>query len=161
MSVDNPAEFAGARKPPPKSSSGSAAVGRARSNRRARSVDSDHEWLDQDAGPLVRGFALTRGKPQPDGTLFDLLSYVLATGNINPSETVYLQPEHKKILTLTAEPISVAELASKVDLALGVVRVLLADLAELGAISTYRPPPADEVPQDDLLQAVINGLQAL
>lgn len=137
-------------------------VGRARSaGRRGREIDPHHEWLDQEAGPLVRAFALTRGRPQPDGTLFDLLSYVLSTGRINPSETVFLQPEHRKILNLTEDPISVAELASKVDLAIGVVRVLLADLAEVGAISTYRPPPADELPQDDLLQAVINGLQAL
>jgi Protein of unknown function (DUF742) len=131
-----------------------------RSRVRRRELDSDHEWFDGEAGPLVRAFALTRGRSQPDGNVFDLLSYVVTTGR-NAANSGYLQPEHNRILDLAADAISVAELASRVDLALGVVRVLLADLAEAGAIETYRPPPADELPHDDLLQAVINGLQSL
>jgi hypothetical protein len=130
-----------------------------RSRVRRRELDSDHEWFDGEAGPLVRAFALTRGRSLPDGKRFDLLSYVVSTGRENNNG--YLQPEHRRMLELAADAISVAELASRMDLAVGVVRVLLADLAEVAAIETYRPPPADELPQDDLLQAVINGLQSL
>jgi len=132
-----------------------------RSRTRRREFAPDHEWLDGEAGPLVRAFALTRGRPQPEGTLFDLLSYVVVAKRIKTKNNGYLQPEHHRILDFASEAISVAELASRMDLALGVVRVLLADLADVGAIETYRPPPADEIPHDDLLQAVINGLQSL
>src|SRR5262245_23001846 len=97
-----------------------------RSRVRRRELDSDHEWFDGEAGPLVRAFALTRGRSQPDGKLFDLLSYVVATGR--ETNNGYLQPEHKRILDLAGDALSVAELASRMDLALGVVRVLLADL---------------------------------
>lgn len=119
-----------------------------------------HDWLDHDAGPVVRPYAMTQGRVAPEGCEFDLLAFVVAT----MSETVTpftLQPEHHAIVDATWEPTSVVELASKLDLSIGVVRVLLGDLRSAGLISLYEPPAASLSLDVDVLKAVVNGLRAL
>lgn len=114
-----------------------------------------HDWLDDDAGPLVRSYALTGGRAGP-GAGLELMTYVVAAPFAVQRSTIHLQPEHHAILARARDPVSVAELASHLGLALAVVRVLLADLIDAGAISTVAPgTPLD----DDVLQAVIHGLR--
>jgi hypothetical protein len=74
---------------------------------------------------------------------------------------LFLQPEHQAILDRADRPVSVAELASFVDLAVGVVRVLLGDLLQQGLISMYEPPSGAHRPGEDVLKAVVNGLRSL
>jgi len=119
-----------------------------------------HDWLDHDAGPVVRPYAVTRGRVAPSGSEFDLLAFVVATmpdTALSPS----LQPEHHAIVGAAWEPTSVVELASKLDLSIGVVRVLLGDLRSAGLISLYEPPAASQPHDVDVLKAVVNGLRAL
>jgi Protein of unknown function (DUF742) len=127
---------------------------------RAGGGTDPHDWLDAEAGPLVRSFAMTGGRARSGAGTFDLLAYVVATEPV-PSLTRMLQPEHRKILANTAFPISVAELASHVDLPLGVVRVLLGDLLEFDAIAIHEPDVAQYLPEDDVLKAVIHALRTL
>jgi hypothetical protein len=119
----------------------------------------DYTWFDRDAGPLVRSFALTGGRAR-SGTTFDLLAYVVATDSAQ-SVIWQTQPEHRAILARAAAPISLAELASEVDLPLGVVRVLLGDLVELEAIAIQEPPANAGLPNDNVLKAVIHALRTL
>ena len=72
-----------------------------------------------------------------------------------------LQPEHHAIVAAAWEPISVVELASTLDLSIGVIRVLLGDLRSAGLISMYEPPAASQPHDVDVLKAVVNGLRAL
>ncbi|WP_305789174.1 DUF742 domain-containing protein [Symbioplanes lichenis] len=119
-----------------------------------------HDWLDHDAGPVVRPYAMTQGRVAPAGTDFDLLAFVVATipdGPLPPA----LQPEHHALVGAAWEPTSVVELASKLDLSIGVVRVLLGDLRSAGLISLYEPPAASQPHDVDVLKAVVNGLRAL
>lgn len=117
-------------------------------------------WFDRDAGPVVRPYAVTRGRVAPSGGEFDLVAFVVATRPGMPSPP-HLQPEHHAIIAACWEPVSVVELASRLDLSIGVVRVLLGDLRSAGLISLYEPPAASQ-PQDlDVLKAVVNGLRAL
>jgi len=44
------------------------------------------------------------------------------------------------VLQLARAPTTVADIASDVDLALGVVRIILADLRELGLVTIVNPP---------------------
>jgi hypothetical protein len=119
-----------------------------------------HDWLDNDAGPVVRPYAMTRGRVASDGGEFDLVAFVVAAmPGLPPSP--HLQPEHHAIIAASWEPISVVELASKLDLAIGVVRVLLGDLRSAGLISLYEPPAASQPHDVDVLKAVVNGLRAL
>lgn len=114
-------------------------------------------WIDDAAGPLVRSFALTGGRGRPKNDAFDLLTYVVTTDEAANMRRM-LHPEQRAIVDRARTPASVAEIASYVDLPVGVVRVLLSDLAERGAITTVDSHP---VPDDDLLKAVIRGLQSL
>lgn len=119
-----------------------------------------HDWLDRDAGPVVRPYAVTQGRVAPTGGEFDLLAFVVATMPSLPPAP-HLQPEHHAIIAACWEPVSVVEIASKLDLSVGVVRVLLGDLRSVGLVSLYEPPAASQ-PQDlDVLKAVVNGLRAL
>jgi hypothetical protein len=121
---------------------------------------ASHHWLDRDAGPVVRPYALTQGRVAPAATEFDLVAFVVATmPELPPSP--HLQPEHHAIMAACWEPISVVELASKLDLSIGVVRVLLSDLRSAGLISLYEPPAASQGHDVDVLKAVVNGLRAL
>ena len=119
-----------------------------------------HDWLDSDAGPVVRPYAMTQGRVAPDGGEFDLVAFVVATaGDVEAGAR--MQPEHHAIVAASWEPISVVELASQLDLSIGVVRVLLGDLRSAGLISLYEPPAASQPHDVDVLKAVVNGLRAL
>jgi hypothetical protein len=119
-----------------------------------------HDWLDYDAGPVVRPYAMTQGRVAPSGDEFDLVAFVVsAVPDLGPMPG--LQPEHHAIVAAAWEPISVVELASGLDLSIGVVRVLLGDLRSAGLISLYQPPAASQPHDVDVLKAVVNGLRAL
>jgi Protein of unknown function (DUF742) len=123
---------------------------------------AQHDWLDDDAGPVVRPYAVTGGRVRPVTGGFDLLAFVLAApGATTSPDAERLEPEHRAILAMAREPVSVAELAAGLNLVVGVVRVLLGDLLAAGLIAMHEPSTAASFPDDDILQAVVNGLRAL
>jgi Protein of unknown function (DUF742) len=118
-----------------------------------------HDWLDGEAGPVVRPYTMTGGRVRPEAGAFDLVAFVVAVEL--PSATDQMQPEHRAILLRAQEPVSVAELAAHLDLALGVVRVLLGDLLAAGLIAMNQPPASPRFPHDDMLKAVVHGIRSL
>lgn len=120
--------------------------------------DDGPAWWDHEAGPLVRPYMVTGGRVQPIAPDLDLITHVVAISSL-ATETP--SPEHQAILALTQEPRPVAEIAGRVDLPLGVVRVLLSDLLQANLVARYDPPSPDDLPDIDTLQAVIHGLRAL
>ncbi|TDB75153.1 DUF742 domain-containing protein [Micromonospora sp. KC723] len=125
---------------------------------RAEPPGPQHEWLDGAAGPVVRPYTLTGGRVRPSFDGFDLVAFVLAVGN--PTGQPGLQPEHRRLVELARRPAAVADLAADLDLAVGVVRVLLGDLLARGLVSVHEPPAA-ALPDNDILKAVVSGLRAL
>ncbi|MGH3326685.1 MAG: DUF742 domain-containing protein [Streptomycetales bacterium] len=121
---------------------------------------SGGEWLDDDAGPLVRPYALTHGRTRPTREGFELIALVVAAATTTFAP-VGFGPEHLSILTLCSQPLSVAEVAARLNLPLGVVRVLLGDLLDHGMIAVRQPTPADHLPDERVLKEVIHGLEAL
>ena len=109
--------------------------------------------------PVVRPYALVRGRTKPAGDRLDVISmaYSLRVSVPDPSE---LEPEHLALLQRCAVPMSVAELASGLDLPLGVVRVLLADLRERELVRIDRPAQ-ERVTDIRLLREVADGLRRL
>jgi Protein of unknown function (DUF742) len=119
-------------------------------------------WVDREAGPVVRPYAVTGGRTEPaGGQVLDLVAVVVAAGQASGGEPLELAPEHRGILGLCVRPITVADVASDTGLPLGVVRVLLADLIEQGWISVLPQRPPGEQPSPELLREVLNGLNAL
>ncbi|MEO3746316.1 DUF742 domain-containing protein [Plantactinospora sp. B5E13] len=123
-------------------------------------ADPDHEWLDAEAGPVVRPYTVTGGRVEPASGRFDLMAFVVADP---PSDdgTQPPQPEQRAIIAMAQQPVAVADLAADLDLPVGVVRVLLGDMLTNGLISMYEPPASRQFPDDDILKAVVNGLRAL
>ncbi len=124
------------------------------------SSTDDHDWLDDDAGPVVRPYTLTGGRSRPATGHLDLLTYVEAL-YAPEADLVHLQPEHREILAIARTALSVAEIAARLDLPVGVVRVLIGDLLQESLVSTFESSAAVRPPDESILQAVIDGLRAL
>ena len=120
---------------------------------------NDERWLDADAGPVVRPYALTQGRTRHAGASFDVVATVTATRAI--ADPSFLAPEHVSVLRLARAPTTVADIASGVDLPLGVVRIILADLRELGLVAIRTPSGMAERIDEHTLREVLNGLRAL
>jgi hypothetical protein len=119
-------------------------------------------WVDHEAGPVVRPYAVTGGRTEPaGGQVLDLVAVVVASGQAARGEPPELAPEHRGILGLCSRPITVADVASDTGLPLGVVRVLLADLIEQGWVGVLPQRPPGEQPSPELLREVLNGLNSL
>ena len=121
---------------------------------------NDERWLDAEAGPVVRPYALTQGRTRHTGESFDLVATVMATAAAL-TEPAALAPEHMSVLQLAQAPTTVADIASDVDLPLGVVRIILADLRELGLVAIRRPVVMAERVDKHTLREVLNGLRGL
>jgi hypothetical protein len=126
-------------------------------------VSSGGKWRRRDSGPVVRPYAVTGGRTQPaEGETLDLITVVVATGRpASADDYPRLAPEHRRILGLCGQQVTVADLAADTGLPVGVVRVLLADLILQGAITVVRQRPAGQPTGNDVLQEILNGLRAL
>jgi hypothetical protein len=130
-------------------------------------TSGDERWLDRDAGPVVRPYALTRGRTRSGGADLGLIDLVVAVGFdlVVAVGSPYLElrrlgPEHKRLLSLCRRPVTVADLASEIDLPLGVVRVLLGDLREVGLVSVVGSGNGP-TPEESVMRSVLDGLRAL
>jgi hypothetical protein len=117
-------------------------------------------WLDREAGPVVRPYAVTKGRTRPaGGTSFGLIDLVVAS-DLPPPPGSRLTSEHHRILERCLYPVTVVDLASDVDLPVGVVRVLLGDLRQDQMIRILATPRG-RVTSEHLLKDVLAGLRAL
>jgi hypothetical protein len=119
----------------------------------------DERWLDEEAGPVVRPYAMTGGRVQSAAGELDLLAHVTAVRRDGP-EPAGLGPEHRALLAAADEPVSVVEAAARLDLGVPVIRVLLGDLLAAGLVNLHQPPGLNHMPDEDVLKAVVNGLRA-
>jgi hypothetical protein len=121
---------------------------------------SGDRWLDRDAGPVVRPYALTMGRTLPNsGASFGLIDLVVAISE-RPSEHFRPGPEHRRILSLCRRPTPIVDLTSELDLPVGVVRVLLGDLTSVGMLRVL-PTQKKPVTDQGLLRMVLDGLESL
>jgi hypothetical protein len=120
-------------------------------------------WVDREAGRVVRPYALTGGRTDPaGGAVLDLISVVVAAGPPPAAAASRrLNPEHRKLIGLCQEPMTVADAAADMALPLGVVRVLLADLIQQKLITLQPRRTARPQTNPDLLREVLNGLRSL
>jgi len=110
----------------------------------------------------VRPYAVTGGRTEPaDGEVLDLIAVVVATGLPTGPEAERSSPEHRRLLALCEQQITVADLAADTALPVGVVRVLIADLTLQGAVTVVRQRPTDQRSEKNVLQEILDGLRAL
>jgi Protein of unknown function (DUF742) len=112
-------------------------------------------WFDEDAGPLVRAYAVTGGRTQASQFL-EMVTLVVTVSARDVSG-----PEYREILHHCRQPLSVAEVAAVVDLPLGAAKVLISDLIERGALIA-RSPDRESLSLDrQLIRTVIDGIRRL
>jgi hypothetical protein len=123
-----------------------------------------HDLYDEDVvedARVVRPYALTRGRTRPGRSDLRLEALVRGVVGIeDPSST----PERRRILErATSSILSVAELSAHLSLPLGVVRVLVGDLADEGlvVVHTGSPSAAPAATQLKVLESVLNGISSL
>lgn len=105
-----------------------------------------------------RLYVITGGRPaSTKRSAIDLVSLVVALVGPDPMTP----PEQAAILRLCDSPLSVAEVSAYLRLPVSVVKVLLADLLDRGSVQVRGPVPIAVLPDRELLEAVINGLQRL
>jgi hypothetical protein len=125
--------------------------------------DTDAAAADRPDEPAVEGgtlrpFLLTDGRVATDDGI--ALETQVVTTDSGCDCAGELGFERRDILTLCREPLSVAEIAARLSLHLGVVRVLVGDLAGEGHLSVHLPN-ADAPTDVDTLLRVIRGLRAI
>lgn len=128
---------------------------------------TSHSPGDEEAS-TVRPYAVTGGRVSAANV--DLPMEALVTSSLDVKTSKGLTPEKKKILALAAGTYqSVAELSAHTRLPLGVVRVLVTDLAESHYLTIHTGGTAQDstthTAEGDislsLLESVLDGIAAL
>ncbi len=83
-----------------------------------------------------------------------------SVADIEPEQDPKLGPEHLRLLDGCRVPIAVADLASDLDLPLGVVRILIADLREHRLVNVRQPAPSG-LSDIGILKEVADALRRL
>lgn len=121
---------------------------------------SRESWFDEDAGPIGRLYAVTRGRTGRGRPELDMLTLVAANrfGGLRRTE-----PEYAEILRLSREPQSIAELAARLRLPLASTKVLVGDLVDDGLLEFRKPVLDQDTDAADIgvLRALLRGIQAL
>ncbi|WP_431782207.1 DUF742 domain-containing protein [Streptomyces chumphonensis] len=115
---------------------------------------------EPEAAELVRPYVITDGRGLPEDDRFSLITLVTASAD-HEQRMARLSPEKRAVLELCGGGyLSVAEIAGHMRLPVGVVKILLSDLADGGYLVTRAPAPRATLVDRQLLQEVLDGLQA-
>jgi hypothetical protein len=117
-------------------------------------------WYDDAAGPLVRPYAVTRGRTIGAGRELDMLTLVVTAVTTVPLRRT--DREYSEILRLCHVPQSVAEVSAVLKLPLAVTKILIGDLISDGHLIFRAPARTDSGPGDlSVLRAVLDGIRKL
>ena len=114
------------------------------------------------AAALVRPYARTGGRTRPVRYL-DLEALVHTSANGRDAlGSPQLSPEHVTVIQLARGTVSVAEIAARISVPLGVARVIIADMVDLGLVEVMKTSAAEGDERDPaFLRRVLSGLQRL
>ncbi|MEU4800978.1 DUF742 domain-containing protein [Actinosynnema sp. NPDC023587] len=113
-----------------------------------------------ESGSLVRPYTRTGGRTRPD---YDLaIEALVSTSERGLERDAAVLPEHRSICGLCTDTRSVAEVAAHLRLPLGVVRVLIGDMASMGLVLIHQGGlVVGDRPSIEFLERVLSGLRRL
>lgn len=118
----------------------------------------------QTEGRLIRPYAITGGRTGKDLPPIALEAMVAATPKGQELKG-QLRWEASRVIDLARGGLAVVELAARVDVPIGVIRVVVADLDKLGAVEVTDPlhesTPDTSDEYANLLKKVLDGIQSL
>src|ERR1700704_1723385 len=120
---------------------------------------------DEPTGALVRPYAVTGGRTRPKVDIaIEALVETTVKGRTSSRDGFSQGREQQYIVTLCDGRLqSLAEISARMQLPLGVARVLVADMASDGMVSIYEPTSIDgnDAGGTELLERVLSGLRKL
>ncbi|HEX6969773.1 MAG TPA: DUF742 domain-containing protein [Micromonosporaceae bacterium] len=121
---------------------------------------------EEPTGALVRPYAVTRGRTRPRLEIaIEALVETTVRGRTVAAGTGGHSREHQYIAALCDGRLqSLAEVAARLQMPLGVARVLIADMAAEGFVAVYEPTSLDDANDavgTELLERVLSGLRRL
>ena len=117
---------------------------------------------DDDAVALVRPYSRTRGRTRSSMDL--AIEALVSTTDLDRMRNGELDGTHQPIAELCTQSRSVAEIGALLQMPLGVARVLVADMVELGLVVVHRPADRSHESGDvplELMERVLAGLHRL
>jgi hypothetical protein len=128
-----------------------------------RPPQDDYPEPAESPGPrtLVRPYVLTKGRTKASRHLA-IEALISSTSDALSWRSTEVTGEFLSVRTLCRYPRSVAEVAATLSVPLGVARVLLGDMADLGLVSVHDTATnGDGRPAIALMERVLHGLRSL
>ncbi|MEX2626974.1 MAG: DUF742 domain-containing protein [Ilumatobacteraceae bacterium] len=120
--------------------------------------DEDGDGEDDITGRLIRPYAMTGGRTGGDGPEIPLEAQVLASSHAAERIGTY-RWEAARLLEMVETPMALVEVAARLEVPVGVARVLVGDLVEDGSLIIHLPPPTSSF--TSLLEQVLDGVRDL
>lgn len=120
---------------------------------------------EEPTGALVRPYAVTGGRTRPKVEIaIEALVETTVKGRASSRDGMSQGREQQYIVTLCDGRLqSLAEISARMQLPLGVARVLVADMASDGMVAVHEPTSIDanDAVGTELLERVLSGLRKL
>ena len=123
------------------------------------SSDDQRDNRQREPGRLVRPYYMTGGRARPAQNDLEIEALVSTTAQGERSPK--LNVEQRAIIALCRDLLSIAEVSARLDLPLGVARVVIGDMAAEGLVILHRPTTVGDRPDLALLQRVLYGLNQI
>lgn len=115
-------------------------------------------WFDDEAGPLVRPYAVTGGRTGVSRHDLELITLVVA---VEAADQPIHESDYGRIVRTCAQPQSVAEIAAHTSLPLCVVKILISDLIDWNRVAISSGWSPSITVDLALMQKVLDGLRNL
>jgi hypothetical protein len=120
--------------------------------------DADESDEGDDTGRLVRPYAITRGRTGVEGAELHLESQLQASSRAADQADRH-RWEAARVLELVQSPMALVEVAARLELPIGVTRVIVADLVRDGSVIVHVPESTNSF--TSLLEKVLDGVRNL
>jgi hypothetical protein len=118
---------------------------------------------ERESGPgrVVRPYAMTGGRTRSAHDDELEVEALVSTTAAGEAAAPVLNIDWRSIALLCRDVLSVAEISARLDVPLGVARVLIGDMADEGFVLVHRPQRAGDRPDLALLERVLYGLREI
>lgn len=108
----------------------------------------------------VRPYTWTGGRTRP---IYELeVETLISTTEYGRDVAALTSVEHRSVAELCTNPCSVAEISALLSVPLGVARVVVGDMADIGLVEVHRTASSSgEAPDMALMERVLSGLRRL
>lgn len=120
--------------------------------------DGDDDAFDTSSGRRVRPYTITGGRTAVTGPEIPLEAQVL-TSHHQPVDPSRYRWETARLVGMLEVPMALVEVAARLEVPVGVARVLVSDLVAEGVLIVHLPPPSSSF--TSLLEQVLDGVRKL